>query len=70
MNKGKLDRCVQVCYRIEDLNMKRELEGLRSAMDYFGIKEGVIVTHNQSDLFDYEGVTIKLIPAMNFLQTG
>jgi predicted AAA+ superfamily ATPase len=68
MNKGKIDRCVQVCYRIEDLNMKRELDGLRSAMDYFGMKEGVIVTCDQSDLFDYEGVTIKLMPAMNFLQ--
>ena len=67
MNKGKADRCVQVCYRLDDLNMKRELEGLKSAMDYFGMKEGVIVTHNQSDLFEYEGITIKLVQAMKFL---
>jgi predicted AAA+ superfamily ATPase len=67
MTKSKIERCIQVCYRIDDLNMKRELEGLKSAMDYFGLKEGVIVTHDQSDLFDYEGVTIKLIPAMNYL---
>ena len=67
MNKGKADSCVQVCYRIDDLNMKRELYGLKSALDYFGMKEGVIVTHNQTDLFEYEGVTIKIIPAWKFM---
>ena len=67
MTKGKIEQCVQVCYRIDDMNMKREMDGLRSAMDYFGIKEGVIVTHDQTDSFDYEGVKIKLKPAMNFL---
>ena len=67
MNKGKIDRCVQVCYRVDDMNMKRELDGLKSAIDYFEMKEGVIVTHDQSDLFDYDGVTIKLIPGMNFM---
>jgi predicted AAA+ superfamily ATPase len=34
MTKSKIEHCVQVCYRIDDLNMKIELEGLRSAMDY------------------------------------
>jgi len=67
MNKGKAVSCVQVCYRIDDLNMKRELYGLKSALDYFGMNEGVIITHNQSDLFEDEGVTIKLIPAWKFM---
>ncbi len=67
MNKGKADSCVQVCYRIDDLNMKRELDGLKSALDYFGMNEGVIVTHNQSDLFEDEGITIKLIPAWKYM---
>ena len=67
MNKGKADSCIQVCYRIDDLNMKRELYGLKSALDYFGMKEGVIVTHNQTDLFEDEGVSIKIIPAWKFM---
>lgn len=67
MNNGKASGCIQVSYRIDDLNMKRELEGLKSAMDFFGMQEGVIVTYNQSDLFDYEGALIKLIPAIKYL---
>jgi len=67
MNKGKPDSCVQVCYRIDDLNMKRELGGLKRALDYFGMNEGVILTYNQSDLFEDEGTTIKLIPAWKYM---
>jgi len=67
MNKGKADQCIQVCYRVDDLNMKRELGGLKSTMEYFGMKEGIVVTFNQYDLFEYEGVTIKLIPAVNYM---
>ena len=67
MNKGKADRCVQVCYRIDDLNMKREMEGLKCALEYFGLNEGEIVTHDQSDLFEYNGLTITLIPAWKFM---
>lgn len=67
MNKGKADCCVQVCYRIDDLNIKREMEGLKSALDYFGLNEGVIITHNQSDLLEDKGVKIKLIPAWKFM---
>jgi predicted AAA+ superfamily ATPase len=67
MNKGNVARCLQVCYRVDDLNMKRELEGLKSALDYFGMKEGVIVTHNQSDTIDYKGIALKLIPAYEYM---
>ena len=63
----KADSCVQLCYRIDDLNMKRELHGLKSALEYFGLKEGVIVTHNQIDLFEDEGVTIRIIPAWKYM---
>jgi len=67
MNKGKADCCVQVCYSVDDLNIKRETEGLKSALDYFGLKEGFIITYNQSDLFEDKGVKIKLIPAWKFM---
>ena len=40
--------------------MRRELDSLKSALEYFEMKEGVIVIHNQTDLFEDEGVTIKL----------
>ena len=68
MNKGAVVNCVQVCYRIDDLNIKREMEGLKHALNYFGLNEGVIITHNQSDLFEDEGLTVKLIPAWEFMR--
>ncbi|MFH0758835.1 MAG: ATP-binding protein [Bacteroidota bacterium] len=67
MNKGKAMGCFQVCYRIDDLNMKRELEGLKSALGYFSMNEGVIVTQNQSDQFEDDGSIIKVIPAWKFM---
>ncbi len=33
------------------MNMKREIDGLISALDFFGLNEGVIVTHDQTDFF-------------------
>ena len=67
MDKGKAVSCVQVCYTVDDLNMKRELYGLKIALDFFKMKKGVIVTYNQSDLFEIEGVTIKLIPIWQYM---
>ncbi len=67
LSQGKAIHCIQVCYNIDDINMKRELDGLKSALDYFKLKEGLVVTYNQTDLFEYEGVTIKFIPAWKYL---
>ena len=38
-----------------------------TTMKYYGTKEGILATLNQSDLSEYEGVTIKLVPAVNYL---
>jgi predicted AAA+ superfamily ATPase len=67
IDNGKAVSCVQVCYKVDDLNMKREMNGLKTALNYFGMKEGVIVTHNQSDIFEFEEVVIKLMPAWKFM---
>ena len=67
MDKGKPLKCVQVCWQVDDMNMKREIHGLKSALDFFGLKEGVILTHNQTDLFDIEGTIVKLIPACYYM---
>jgi len=45
------------------MNMERELQGLKSALDFFKMKEGVIVTHDQTDFFETDGAIIRLIPA-------
>lgn len=67
MHKGKATKCVQVCWQVDDMNMNREIQGLKSALDFFGLKEGVIVTYNQTDLFNVEGISIKLMPAWKYM---
>jgi predicted AAA+ superfamily ATPase len=67
LNKGIVIQCIQVCWQVDDMNMKREVFGLKSALDFFGLKEGVIVTHSQTDLFDIEGTTVKLLPAFKYM---
>ncbi|HDJ33589.1 MAG TPA: ATP-binding protein [Bacteroidetes bacterium] len=67
VEKGKAQACIQVCFRLDDLNMKRELGGLKAALDYFGLKEGLIITYNQRDVIEYEGVTVRLLPAMDYM---
>ncbi len=67
VEKGKANACIQVCYILDDLNMKRELNGLKAALDFFGLKEGLIITQNQKDVIEYEGVTAKLVPALEYI---
>jgi len=66
-NRGKVEKLVQVCYQIDDLNFQREYSGLVEAMKFFQINEGVIVTLSQKDVFEKDGYTVKLIPAHEFL---
>lgn len=66
-NRGKIEKLVQVCYQIDDLNFQREYSGLVEAMKFFQINEGVIVTLSQKDVFEKDGYTVKLIPAHEFL---
>lgn len=63
---GKIIEPIQVCYELTDENFKREYNGLLSAMNFFGLNEGVIVTKNQTDLFTKGNQTIKVISIIDF----
>jgi len=52
----------QVCWQLDRDNLDRELDGMKEAMDFFGIKKGMLITHDQSDSFVIGGKTIKVIP--------
>ena len=39
---------VQVCFELTDQNRKREISGLKTAMDKLRISNGVIITYNQA----------------------
>jgi len=48
-------------------NEKREIDGLRHAMDRFGLKEALIVTRNQEDVIREGGKVIRVQSAWRFL---
>jgi predicted AAA+ superfamily ATPase len=58
---------VQVCFTLDKDNLKRELDGLYEALRTLGIKEGVIVTLSQKDIFITDGLTAHVVPASEFL---
>lgn len=68
MEKSVVKEAIQVCLTIDDENFEREYDGLLVAMQNLGIKEGSIVTLNQSDTFEKDGMTISMIPAHVFFQ--
>ena len=49
------------------MNFEREYGGLFEAMKFFNVKNGVIVTFNQQDIFEKDGYTIHLTPAYKYL---
>jgi len=61
-HKNKVDTAIQVCAEVNDENRHREVDGLLSAMDYFGLDGGMILTMNQKDVFIDGGRQIDMIP--------
>jgi predicted AAA+ superfamily ATPase len=64
---NKIVECIQVCYDLTPDNLTRELAGLSKALSNFGLTKGTIVTFNQSDYFEKDGMQITVIPANQFL---
>ena len=60
---------VQVAWELSAENEAREFAGAVCAMDRFGLKEAVLVTHRQSDLVNMEGRMIKVVPAHEYLMS-
>jgi hypothetical protein len=58
---------IQVCYELNIDNKDREINGLLEAMDFFELKEGIIVTFDQQDEFQLNDKVIKVVPAHVFL---
>ena len=56
-------RTIQVCWEVNGDNMKREIDGIKEAMQYHKNADGEIITFNQEDEID----GISLIPAWKWL---
>ena len=66
----KLTGIYQVCWQLNQDNLKRELSGLTEAMSYFGAKQGTIVTFNQQDTFDVDDKKCQAIPFHEWAKTA
>lgn len=63
IEKNTVKEAIQVCLTITNENFDREYNGLLEAIQNLGIKQGTIVTLNQSDTFEKDGIIIRMIPA-------
>jgi hypothetical protein len=68
VDRNQAKEIVQACYNVDDLNFEREYTGLIQAMKFFNKKNGLIVTLNQKDKFEKEGLTVTLLPAHEYLE--
>ncbi|ALO14875.1 Archaeal ATPase [Salinivirga cyanobacteriivorans] len=67
IKNGKAEELVQVCWEVNDINQKREINGLLEAMEYFQKDHGTIITYNQSEKITIKNKTIKFIPVHKYL---
>ena len=59
-------QCIQVCLELNLDNTERELNGLLAAMDFFKVREGIILTRNSYDLFVKEDKKITIMPVWDY----
>ncbi len=64
---GKIMEAIQVCHEVNEDNLQREIDGLTEALEFFGLEKGTIITFNQSDIYQSNNKTIKLVPARALL---
>ena len=67
LEKNVVTKALQVCLQITDENFEREYTGLKEAMSTFNLTYGQIITMDQSDKFEENGMTIELIPVKFFM---
>jgi hypothetical protein len=68
IEKDTVKEAIQVCLKVNEENFDREFNGLFEAMQHLSLKEGSIITLNQSDLVEKDGMTIKMIPAYEYMK--
>jgi hypothetical protein len=63
------EQLIQVCYNLNKENETREQQVLFEAMEFFNLKNGIIITLNQQDVILNQGKRIDVIPAYLFLSS-
>lgn len=63
----KIKEALQVCYELNDENEKRELQGLVEACKEHQLTSGLLLTYNQEDSLEIDGITIAVQPVWKWL---
>ena len=66
-NGSKITEAIQVCYELNDKNREREVTGLIEAMNKFKLKDGFILTLEQTEEFVIGKKKIHVIPIFRWL---
>lgn len=66
-SKLKIEEAIQVCYKLDDDNRKREIKGLIEAMNEFNLKSGLILTLDQEEQLKVDGKNITIMPVWKWL---
>jgi uncharacterized protein len=61
-DKEQVFRCFQVCSRLDEDNLTKEIKGITEAMNYTGTSSGMIITLDQEDEFEKDGLVIQAVP--------
>jgi uncharacterized protein len=67
IDNKKVDAAIQVTYNLSDDNRKREIAGLKEAMDKFKLNQGFILTNNQEEELKLDGKKIIVKPVWKWL---
>ncbi|MDI6736277.1 MAG: ATP-binding protein [bacterium] len=57
----------QVCFELTEENRKREIAGLVIGCKWLDIQEGILLTYDQEEEIETEGIKIKILPAWKWL---
>lgn len=67
VERGAINRTIQVCLELNKDNLHRETSGLHEAMKAFKLSEGTIVTLSQTDEFVQDELIVKVVPFHQFV---
>jgi len=63
-----IESLIQVCWSISERETRsRELRGLKTAADVTGCRNCLIITFEDEDTIEYEGLPVKVLPAWKWL---
>jgi predicted AAA+ superfamily ATPase len=63
----QITHAIQVTRELEHHDQDREINGLIQAMEKCKLKEGYILTYNQSDILEKDGYTIHVMPVWKWM---